>query len=65
MSATNPLIKTKAEITKYSHITLAELQQFVEATAGWPRDTKVKIASHDGQRDGYSITISATLGGAK
>lgn len=60
-----PIIQTEAKYTKAGRLTLAELQQFLDATAEWPRDTKVKIVSHDGQRDGYSITISATLGGAK
>lgn len=58
------IVNTTAEFTKYSHISLAELQQFCDATLGWPRDTPVRITTFDGQRDGYSITIRATLGGA-
>lgn len=59
-----PIVKTTAKFSKCGHITLAELQQFCDATLGWPRDTQVQITTLDSQRDGYSISISATLGGA-
>lgn len=65
MSIIKPIIQTEAKWTKGGLLTLEELQQFLDATAEWPRDTAVRITSYDDQRDGYSVTISATLGGPR
>lgn len=63
MTHPQPVVNTIATMN-VSEVTLDVLEQFVNATHGWPRDTVVRITSSS-QRNESNTCISATMKGAE